>query len=84
MELKRGTQIVYVPSHAEGDTKHRDAEQGFVTLAGESYAFCRYWSKFEGGQLRTKSCGELTPISHLVVQNSVPQIEVEAALKLWC
>ncbi len=84
MELKRGMQIVYVPSHAEGDTKHRDAEQGFVTSVVGDNAFCRYWSKFEGGQLRTKSCGELTSISNLLIQDSVPQIEVEAALRMWC
>jgi len=64
--LKPGTQIVYTPLHAGDDIEHRDAERGFVTLAREIDAFCRYWRR-DGSGLRTTTCSELTPIDRLVV-----------------
>lgn len=84
VELKRGTQIIYVPTHAEGDIKHSDSERGFVTSSNSLVVFCRYWSRQVVGELRTKMNSESTPIENLVVQNTVPQIRVEAALEKWC
>lgn len=84
MELKRGTQIIYVPSHAKGDCEHPDAETGFVTSVRGSDAFCRYWSKWHPGELRTKANSELTPTQHLIPHDSVPQEQVEAALEEYC
>lgn len=84
--LKRGTQIIYVPQHALGDFNHPDCEKGFITSLGYSSqdAFCRYWRQTPPFGLRTKANSELTPISQLIVQDSVSQEEVEAALKAYC
>ena len=81
--LKRGTQIIYVPDHADGDVDHPDVEVGFVTTytPGTVMAFCRYWSKYEPDRLRTMANSELTPVRNLVVRNTVPQHEVEEQLK---
>ncbi len=80
-KLKRGTQIIYVPSHAGGDEKHRDCERGFVITDKGGSAFCRYWSKFETSSLRTKSCSELTPRANLVVVNYCDQKIVDGWVK---
>ena len=53
--MKLGTQIIYVPSHAEGDTNHPDCEFGFVTSTTTLGAYCRYWRKGEPGVLRTRA-----------------------------
>ena len=45
--LTRGTQILYVPMHAQGDTNHPDVEPGFVT------------SQLTGGIMRTCARNEL-------------------------
>lgn len=44
-EFKRGTQILYVPNHADGDQDHPHVQQGFVTSVKEhtNTVFCRYW-----------------------------------------
>jgi hypothetical protein len=81
--LERGTQIIYVPNHAD-DTSHPDCEAGFVTSACATTAFCRYWSKHEPGELRTKANSENTYIENLVIQDTVPQARVEAALEQYC
>lgn len=82
--LKRGTQIIYVPTHADGDPEHRDAESGFVTSVVPGYAFCRYWNKRHPTELRTKSCSERTPVYTLVIQDTRPQSDVDTALRKWC
>ena len=89
MELTRGQQIIYIPSHVyprQGEESpplyHPDCEKGFVTsVNGHGYAFCRYWSKYPPFNLRTQANSERTPIANLVVQDTVPQIAVEAALE---
>jgi len=84
-ELERGTQILYVPSHADGDVSHCDVEVGFVTQdAGERGAFCRYWSKSSAHTLRTKANSELTPREMIIVQDTVPQALVVNALHEYC
>ena len=82
-ELTRGTQIVYVPTHANGDIEHADCEAGFVTSCPgpKRVRFCRYWSKHSPGELRTKSGSELTPRALLVAVDTVPQVRVDAALR---
>src|SRR3989344_9446361 len=64
VQLCRGTQVVYIPTHAHGDPKHPDAEVGFITSLGKDghAVFCRYWSKFSPDELRTKANSEATPI----------------------
>ena len=81
--LKRGTQIVYIPMHANGDINHPDVEMGFVTsMRDYDTAFCRYWSKYHPGELRTKANSEATPVDMLVEHESVPQTMVDQALRV--
>lgn len=83
--LKRGTQIVYIPDHADG-LSHPDVEFGFVTscFAGEGRYFCRYWSKLDIRELRTKANSELTFGQNIVLFNSVDQEQVVKALEEYC
>jgi hypothetical protein len=60
--VRRGTQIAYVPRHANGDLDHPDVETCFVTSVNGDAAYCRYWSKSHPGELRTKANSELTPL----------------------
>lgn len=77
----RGKQVVYVPEHAGGDLDHPAVEDGFVTSdPGGDAVFCRYWSKYSPGELRTKAGSELTPTSLLRAVDTVPQARVDAAL----
>ena len=78
-ELKPGTQILSVPNHAYGDEDHPDVEAGFVTSVREDAAFCRYWSKYHTDMLRTMANSELTPLTNLVIKNTVAQELVD----LW-
>ena len=83
-QLARGTQILYVPTHADGDTKHADCEAGFVWGRWEDGGcgvYCRYWNKHSLGELRTGAGSELTPRALLVVLDTVPQGQVNAALQ---
>ena len=83
-KLARGTQVVYIPTHAKGLASHRDAERGFVTSIRGNTVFCRYWSKSNPDILRTKANSEGTPQELLVVANTKPQAEVDAALEKYC
>lgn len=85
MKLKCGTQIVYVPLHANGDTDHSDCETGFATSfkPGSDTAFCRY-CKATPGELRTKANSEATPVDLLIVEDTVRQSLAESALEKWC
>ena len=78
-DLKVGTQVVYVPTHADGDSEHPDCEEGFITSVQPGFAFCRYWSKTHGG-LRTLANSERTPICALVVKATHPQSQVDSFL----
>lgn len=50
--MKIGTQVAYLPTHADGDVTHPDVEFGFVTSARGEAHFCRYWRKGQPGVLR--------------------------------
>lgn len=80
IQIKPGMQIAYIPNHAEGDINHKDVEVGFVTSITENGAFCRYWSKHNPGELRTKANSELTPFDCLVVIDPYPTPEIKAFL----
>ena len=84
-KLITGTQIIYVPTHTDGDLAHPDCEEGFVTSVRGDNAFCRYWSKHTPNSLRTKAGSELTPISLLVIKDTMPQEMVDDKLEaiLW-
>ncbi len=86
MILTRGTQIISVPEHAKGNSKHPDCQTGFVTSVRGDVAFCRYWTRgtLDGPQLRTKGSSEQTPISNLIVANTVPPADVDYALRECC
>ena len=68
-DLKPGTQIAYIPLHADGDLNHPDVQYGFVNTLNprdDKAVFCRYWRKGKEGQvLRTTANSELTNISDL-------------------
>jgi len=79
--MKRGTQIIYVPSHADGNVTHPDCQAGFVTSLRNDFAFCRYWSKHHPGELRTRANSEATPFDYLVVQATHSQNDVDQLLE---
>jgi len=81
--LKRGTQILYIPSHAEGSEYHRDVEQGFVTSVDldQGIAWCRYWSKHDHTLLRTTSWSETTHIGAIKAKDTRPQELIDQKLK---
>lgn len=95
-KLPRGTQILYVPNHAEGNLNHPDVQPGFVTSGpvnddedGYCAYFCRYWrydhnAKKYIGELRTLANSELTLIANLVVKDTFPQDTVFQALEKYC
>lgn len=77
-----GNQIVYIPTHAKGDIKHKDVEYGFVTSAtSRDSTFCRFWSNRNSNELRTVSCSELTPVSCLQRHMTKDQKVVDKLLK---
>ncbi len=79
--MDRGTQIIYIPTHVEGDINHPDCETGFITsmkfAPGGDFAFCRYWNK-NGG---IKANSEATPLDLIVAQDTVSQEKVRAAFR---
>jgi hypothetical protein len=40
--FRPGDQVLYVPNHAHGDTRHPDCESGVVTSTNEVNVFVRY------------------------------------------
>jgi len=66
IDFERGDQIAYIPTHAEGDIRHRDVEFGFVTSTNDHVVFCRYWGKTYSTRLRTRSCSEATQREDLI------------------
>ena len=89
-KLIRGTQIVYLPPHAERNLNHPDVEYGFITSGPVTVApnvaayYARYWRKGHPGKLRTKANSECTSLDCIVVKDSVPQNVVNAVLAEFC
>ena len=79
-QFKRGDQVAYIPTHAEGNIDHPDVEFGFVTYARDDTIFCRYWRRRELGVLRTRANSEGTPINNLVHHQSVMQGRIDNSL----
>ena len=76
--MKQGTQIAYVPLHANGDLSHPDVQFGFVVSERADAHFCRYWiTGVFGQELRTLANSELTPTKLLVERESTSQRNVE-------
>lgn len=82
-EIVEGTQILYMPTHANGNPKHKDVQEGFVTsiVPSNNCLFCRYWSKFSPGELRTRANSELTNIRNIMVEDTHSKSDVNAMLK---
>lgn len=80
--MKKGTQIIYIPNHAE-DKNHPDAETGFVfgECKDPRSVFCRYWSKRNPFELRTKANSEATPVNCLFVKDTRPQSFINDTIK---
>ena len=96
-KLPRGTQVIYVPSHIKdphsfSESSGMGAQPGFVTsgptkLDGLVYYFVRYWHIEQSkpvNELRTMSCSEMSLNARLVIEDSVPQEWVDAALEKFC
>lgn len=83
MILKTGTQIAYIPTHANGDINHEDVEFGFVTSYKPTLDvyFCRYWRQGHIGEMRTTANSEATPADMLVEHVSLPQPTIESWLR---
>ncbi|NIQ88657.1 MAG: hypothetical protein GWN93_06080 [Deltaproteobacteria bacterium] len=86
--VKRGTQVLYVPTHAYGNLMHPDVEAGFITSLSVKFAFCRFWYKdratVRARDLRTKLNSEATSFDDLYVVDTVGQELVDEALKTYC
>ena len=79
--MQRGTQILYIPTHAAGDSDHPDVESGVVTSVRGDVAFCRYWYKERPRELRTKANSEATPLALLVERDTCPRYVIKHLLR---
>jgi hypothetical protein len=78
--MNPGTQIAYIPTHANGDLAHPDVEFGFVVSERDNIHFCRYWRRSDPGVLRTVANSEATPTDMLIEHMSVNQYIVNRTL----
>ena len=44
--FEKGDVVLYIPTHANGDSFHPDCDKGFVTSKNEQYVFVRYAGVF--------------------------------------
>lgn len=72
-----GSQIAYIPSHADGEITHPNVEFGFIESLDNQVAYCRYWRRGQLGKLRTVDDSEETPLLQLVAHKSVSQQLIE-------
>jgi hypothetical protein len=80
--MKAGTQIVYMPSIAKGNLKHKEVEYGFVLEPkGEYFHWCHFWNKNSPGKLRTRKRPDMVPNDNLVEKKSVPQKQVDEMME---
>lgn len=74
-EFKRGDQIKYNPGHCK-------PEYGFVTEVRGEVVFCRFWSNFQGGELRTIANSEsCNPRDIKLCRTNIPHVIIDAWLK---
>ena len=82
--LEEGEQVLYIPTHAEGDPKHDDVEEGFVMADKGETAFVRYFfrrSVSAAGGLRTVANSESTPKAMLMRYVHHSQGEIDALVR---
>lgn len=79
--LPRGTQILYVPDHADS-VDHPDIECGFIWVKHYSRTayLCRFWRE-DKRTLRTLANSEVVSIENIVVCDSVPDSVVREAIR---
>jgi len=79
----RGLQIIYVPTHANGNLNHPDCEQGFVmyTKVDTAFAYCAFWRKGTN-ELRTLSNAEGVYYRDLIAAPTRSPEVVDAAIAL--
>ena len=80
MQFGRGVQVLYIPLHANGDETHPDVEEGFVTSIYKGAVFCRFWSKFNRDELRTKANSEAVSIAQLIQRTTHSQFLIDRYL----
>lgn len=80
-KLTIGTQVAYIPDHAEGKIGHEAVEFGFIYrhAPDDDAAYCKYWRQDLKG-LRTVAGSELTQARHLITHTCVPVGQVQEAL----
>ena len=79
--LPKGTQVVYMPTHARGNNRHPDVEHGFVMVDEGDNCYVHYWSKINPDYLRTVANSEYTSKGMLEVRPSRSQWRVDAMIK---
>lgn len=89
--LKRGTQIAYIPDHADNNLDHADVEYGFITSIKkiemgmmEELIFCRFWNNNNLDELWTTSCSVCVPIDKLIYFILKPKNVIDEALEKYC
>ena len=89
MNYKRGDQIIYIPSHAEGDKDHPDCEFGFVVQhlkppqVTQERVACRFWSDRSARHLRTRSCSENAYVEDIRPFAYTSQSVIDEAMELY-
>ncbi len=81
--MEKGTQVIYIPDHADSDANHPDSKCGFVASEGRvaGAVFCRFWNE-DFSALETTDNSERTPIANLILERSVDQARVDEMLIL--
>lgn len=41
-DFRKGVMVRYVPTHANGDTKHKDCQNGVVSSVNDCFVFVKY------------------------------------------
>lgn len=81
-----GTQVAYIPAHANGDINHPDVELGFVQEQRGDTALCRFWRKTRGkhqlGDLRTTANAESKNIADLVPHEHYKRDSIDSFLRV--
>ena len=81
-QLEQGTQVRYIPDHADGDSDHPDCLDGFVMgpiviIHDGVNVPVRYWGKHSPGWLKNVSNSEITEIENLILVDSYPQFIID-------
>jgi hypothetical protein len=88
--LKEGTQVIYVPRHADGKITHPDCQYGFVTSLRGDLIFCRFWregtykpfdDQEKSPELRTTANSEACDRETLVVMDYIQQRHIDKTLR---